>query len=212
MAGDTRARLLQGALDALRTQGIAGASARNIAAAAGVNQALIFYHFGSVDDLLAAALRHGAGERVALYVERFRSVTSLSELLELGRSLHADERAAGNLAVLAQMLAGGQTDARLAPATADGLGLWVAEIESVLDRILPGTPLAGLVDIGGLARAIAAAFVGLELYDGVDQDGAARAMNALQQLGALMTMFENMGPVSRAAVKGRMQKAAEPPS
>jgi AcrR family transcriptional regulator len=211
MAGDTRAKLLQGALEALRTQGIAGASARNIAAAAGVNQALIFYHFGSVDELLGAALRHGAGERVALYVERFGSVTSLSELLELGRSLHADERAAGNLAVLAQMLAGGQTDARLAPATADGLGLWVAQIEAVLDRILPSTPLAEVVDIGGLARAIAAAFVGLELYEGVDSSGAARAMDALEQLGALMTMLENLGPVSRRRVKGRIRKAAESP-
>lgn len=211
MAGDTRAKLLQGALEALRTQGIAGASARNIAAAAGVNQALIFYHFGSVDELLAAALRHGAGERVALYVERFGSVTSLSELLVLGRSLHADERAAGNLAVLAQMLAGGQTDARLAPATADGLGLWVAQIEAVLDRILPSTPLAGAVDIGGLARAIAAAFVGLELYEGVDSSGAARAMDALEQLGALMAMLENLGPVSRRRVKGRIRKAAESP-
>jgi AcrR family transcriptional regulator len=211
MAGDTRARLVHGALEALRTQGIAGASARNIATAAGVNQALIFYHFGSVDELLAAALRHGARERVALYVDRFRSVTSLTELLELGRSLHADERAAGNLAVLAQMLAGGQTDARLAPATADGLGMWVAEIEAVLSRILPNTPLAGFVDVGGLARAIAAAFVGLELYEGVDSPGAARAMDALQQLGALMTMLENMGPVSRRRVKGRIRKAAESP-
>jgi AcrR family transcriptional regulator len=211
MAGDTRARLLRGALEALRTQGIAGASARNIAAAAGVNQALIFYHFGSVDELLTAALRHGAEQRVALYVERFGSVTSLRELLELGRSLHAEERAAGNLAVLAQMLAGGQTDARLAPATADGLGLWVAQIEAVLDRILPGTPLAGIVDIGGLARAIAAAFVGLELYEGVDSQGAERAMDALQQLGALMTMLENMGPVSRRRVRGRIKKAADPP-
>src|SRR5262245_60597337 len=130
MAGDTRAKLLDGALETLRTQGIAGASARSIAAAAGVNQALVFYHFGSVDELLAAAVRHGAEERVAVYRERFRSAATLRELLDLGRSMHADERAAGNLAVLAQMLAGGQTDARLAPATASGIGLWVAEVEA----------------------------------------------------------------------------------
>jgi AcrR family transcriptional regulator len=209
MAGDTRARLLEGALETLRTQGIAAASARSIAAAAGVNQALIFYHFGSVDELLAAAVRHGAEERVALYRERFRSATSLRELLALGRSLHADERAAGNLAVLAQMLAGGQTDARLAPATADGLGVWVAEIETVLGRILPSTPLAGFVDVGGLARAVAAAFVGLELYEGVDGAGAARAMDALEQLATLMAMLEDMGPVARKRIKGRMRKAAD---
>ncbi|GAA2106877.1 TetR/AcrR family transcriptional regulator [Actinomadura alba] len=207
MAGDTRAKLLEGTLETLRTQGIAGASARSIATAAGVNQALVFYHFGSVDELLAAALRHGAEERVALYRARFGSITSLRELLDLGRSLHTDERAAGNLTVLAQMLAGGQTDARLAPATAAGLGLWIAEIEAVLDRVLPSTPLAGFVDVGGLARAVAAAFVGLELYEGVDQDGAARAMDALEQLITLVSVLEDIGPVARRTIKGRIRKA-----
>ncbi|GAA2434589.1 hypothetical protein GCM10010191_56340 [Actinomadura vinacea] len=29
-----------------------------------MNQALVFYHFGSVDELLSAACRHGAEQRV----------------------------------------------------------------------------------------------------------------------------------------------------
>ena len=194
MAGDTRSRLLEGALETLRTHGIAGASARSIAATAGVNQALVFYHFGTVDELLTAAVRHGAQQRVWVYRDRFGSVTSLRELLDLGRSLHADERAAGDLAVLAQMLAGAQADQRLRPATAAGLGLWVAEIETVLHRILGSTPIAGFADLGGLARAIAAAFIGLGLYDGVDTDGARRAIGALEQLATLTTMLEDAGP------------------
>jgi len=208
MAGDTRARLLEGALETLRTKGIAGASARYIAAAARGNQALVFYHFGSVDELLAAAVRHGAQQRVATYRERLGAVTSLRDLLDLGRSLHADERAAGNLAVLAQMLAGAQTDARLGPATAAGLGLWVAEIETVLDRILASGPLAEFVDLGGLARAIAAAFVGLELYEGVDTVGADLAMGALEQLATLTTMLEDVGPAVGKTINRRARKAA----
>jgi len=196
MAGDTRSRLLEGALETVRTHGIAGASARSIAAAAGVNQALVFYHFGSVDELLAEAVRHGAQQRVLVYRDRFDSITSLRELLDLGWSLHADERAAGNLAVLAQMLAGAQADPRLRTATAAGLGLWVAEIEAVLHRILGSTQIADFVDIGGLARAIATAFIGLELYDGVDTDGAGRAMSALEQLATLATMLEDASPLA----------------
>jgi len=206
MAGDTRSRLLEGALETLRTHGIAGASARSIAATAGVNQALVFYHFGTVDELLTAAVRHGAQQRVWVYRDRFGSVTSLRELLDLGRSLHADERAAGDLAVLAQMLAGAQADQRLRPATAAGLGLWVAEIETVLHRILGSTPIAGFTDIGGLGRAIATAFIGLELYDGVDTDGADRAMNALEQLATLTTMLEDAGPLARKTIKRRARK------
>ncbi|GLW96063.1 TetR family transcriptional regulator [Microtetraspora sp. NBRC 16547] len=205
--GDTRTKLLEGALETLRTQGIATTSARSIAATAGVNQALVFYHFGSVDDLLAAALRHGAEQRVALYRTRFAAVTSLRELLELGRALHEEERAAGNLAVLAQMLAGSQTDDKLAPATAAGLGMWVAELEDVLGRVLVDTPLAEFVDVGGLARAAAAAFVGLELYEGVDKDGAERALASLEQLSDLVTLLEELGPLTRRTVRGRLRRA-----
>ncbi len=205
--GDTRTRLLEGALETLRTQGIAGASARAIATAAGVNQALVFYHFGTVDDLLAAALRHGSEQRVAVYRARFASVTSLKELLDLGRSLHAEEREAGNLAVLAQMLAGSQMDGKLAPATAAGLGMWVTEIEEVLSRVLAGSPLAEFVDVAGLARATAAAFVGLELYEGVDKDGAERAFDSLEQLAGLVAVLEDMGPLVRRTVRARLRKA-----
>ncbi|MEV4321267.1 TetR/AcrR family transcriptional regulator [Microbispora rosea] len=205
--GDTRTRLLEGALETLRTQGIAGASARAIATAAGVNQALVFYHFGTVDELLAAALRYGSEQRVAVYRARFAAVNSLRELLDLGRVLHADEREAGNLAVLAQMLAGSQMDGRLAPATADGLGMWVTEIEEVLGRVLAGSPLAEFVDVAGLARATAAAFVGLELYEGVDKDGAERAFDSLEQLAGLVAVLEDMGPLVRRTVRARLRKA-----
>lgn len=208
MAGDTRARLLAGALETLRVHGIAGVSARSIASAAGVNQALIFYHFGSVDELLTTAIRQGAEDHVARYRARLGEVRSLRELLDLGRELYVEETAAGDIAVLGQMLAGGQTDERLAPATAAGLGLWVTEIEKTLDRVLADTPLAEFADAGGLARAVAASFVGIELYGGVDGESAGRALDSLEQLAMLVEVLDDMGPVVRRAVRGRLRKAA----
>lgn len=205
--GDTRAKLLEGAVETLRTRGIAGVSARSIAAAAGVNQALVFYHFDGVDDLLAQASRHAAEQRVAAYRDRFAAVTSMKELLDLGRALHVEERDAGNLAVLAQMLAGSQTDPKLAPATAIGLDLWVTEIEEVVRRVLAGGPLAEFVDVGGLARAVAAGFVGLELYEGVDRAGADRALAALEQLADLVTALDDMGPLAQRAVRARLRRS-----
>lgn len=50
-----------------------------MAASAGVNQALVFYHFGSVDELLAAACRYGAEQRVARHRDRLAAVTTLAE-------------------------------------------------------------------------------------------------------------------------------------
>src|SRR5262249_26961078 len=128
---DTKTKLLAGASEALHRHGIAGASARTIATTAGVNQALIFYHFGSVQELLTAPCGQDTEERVATYRDRLSAVRSLGDLLAVGREIHAEERSIGNVAMLSQLLAGAQTEegGELATATATALGLWVSEIE-----------------------------------------------------------------------------------
>lgn len=203
---DTRDKLLAGALATLVEHGITKASARTIAAAAGVNQALVFYHFGTVDELLAAACRRGAEQRVAVYRERLGRVRTLAELLELAHDLHAAERDGGHVAVLGQLLAGAQTQPRLAPATAAGLALWTDEIEKVLGRVLSGNPIAELIDVDGLAKAVSAAFVGLELYEGVDPDGATRAFAALEQLAGLVAVLDDLGPIAQRAVRAALAR------
>jgi AcrR family transcriptional regulator len=208
MASTTKQRLLDGAMTALREHGIAGVSARTIAAAAGLNQALVFYHFGSVDDLLSAACQANTAERVEHYAERFARVGSLRELLEVGRSLHAQELRLGNVSVLAQLLAGAQNDAKLAAPIAASLQLWIDQIESVLQRLLAGSPFAEVADIPGLARAVSAAFVGLELYEGVDEAGAQRAIAALEQLAVLVEVVDDLGPVARRALRARVSRAS----
>lgn len=205
---DTPTKLLEGALTVLGEAGIAGASARAIATAAGANQALIFYHYGSVDALLAAACQHGAEQRVATYREQLAEVRTLRELLELGRELHAQERADGNVAVLGQLLAGAQSQPKLAEATAAGLGRWTAEIETVLSRVLTDTPFGEFVDVPGLAKAVSAAFVGLELYDGVDPEGADEALVALEQLAALVGALDELGPVAQRAVRSHLRRSS----
>jgi AcrR family transcriptional regulator len=204
---DTRTRLLDGALETLRTKGIAGASARSIAATAGVNQALVFYHFGSVHELLSAACAEASKERVASYAEEFDAVGSLAELLQLGLRIHTREQAEGNLVVLAQLLAGAQSDQELAAPTALALNRWIEAIEQVLRRVLAASAFVDVLDIPGLARAVSAAFVGLELYDGVDRAGAESALSAIAQLGALIDVIEDLGPASRRVLRSKLWRA-----
>ncbi|BBH67700.1 TetR family transcriptional regulator [Actinoplanes sp. OR16] len=204
---DTKQRLIDGALAAMRDHGVAGASARTIAAAAGVNQALVFYHYGSVDELLGAACRQATEQRVTAYADRFAAVGSLRELLQVGRDLHASELAQGNVSVLAQLLAAAQTGDRLAAPTADAFALWTAAIESVLTRLLAASPVTEVADIPGLSRAVAAAFVGIELYEGIDRAGAGRAFEALDQLAVLVEVVDELGPLARRALKSRIKKA-----
>ncbi|MET8039555.1 TetR/AcrR family transcriptional regulator [Micromonospora sp. NPDC005215] len=204
---DTKQRLLDGTIAAIREHGIAGVSARTIAAAAGVNQALVFYHFGTVDDLLAAACRASTAERVEHWSARLASAGSLRDLLAVGRALHDEERQLGNVTFLAQMLAGAQADQRMAAPTAAALQLWVDEIEAVLRRLLAGSPFAEVADVPGLARAVSAAFIGLELYDGVDRAGADQAMAALDQLALLLEIVDDLGPIARRALQTKVNRA-----
>ncbi|MFF4423656.1 TetR/AcrR family transcriptional regulator [Streptomyces sp. NPDC001549] len=206
MSAATKEKLLEGALRTLAEQGIAKASARTVAATAGVGQGLIFYHFGSVDELLAAACRYGAEQRVARYRDRLAALGSLAELLEFARAMHEEERAAGNVALLGQLLAAGQTSPVLAAATADGLGLWIEELEKVLTRLLAATPLDGYADPAGLALATAASFIGIELYEGVDPQGAGSALAALEQLAGLATMLEGLGSLSQRVVRHGLRR------
>lgn len=207
---DTRTKLMDAALRVLRDRGVTAASARIIATEAGVNQALVFYHFGTVTDLLAAACRYGTEARVAAYRERFAAVGSLPELLAVGRSLHEQERRLGNVAMLGQALAGAQGDPALRPAVADALARWVVELDTVLARLLADGPLAGIADPGGIARAVAAAFIGLELYEGVDATAADDAFTALERLAVLAEVVDDLGPVARRALRSRLRRAGSP--
>jgi AcrR family transcriptional regulator len=203
---DTRQRLIDGAIETIRQRGIAGASARTIAGAADVNQALVFYHFGSVHELLAEACLAATRSRVAVFHARLDRVGTIRELLALGRETHAEERALGNVTVLAQMLAGAQTDPQFAAATSAALQLWITPIENVLARLLARSPFAEFVDIPGLARAVCAGFIGLGLFEGADPAGAQAALDALDRLVTLVEVADDLGPVARRALHGRLRK------
>ncbi|MFI5802143.1 TetR/AcrR family transcriptional regulator [Streptomyces sp. NPDC051561] len=208
-SADTKEKLLAAALQTLTEQGIAKTSARTVAATAGVAQGLVFYHFGSVAELLAAACRYGAEQRVAHYRPRLAQVTSLAELLVFARAMHEEEKAGGHVAFLGQLLAGAQTQSALAPATSAGLDLWIEEIEKVLGRVLASSPVGEFTDPEGLARAVAAAFIGLELYEGVDPSGADAAFGALEQLAGLVAVLEELGPVAQRAVRHQLRRKTQ---
>lgn len=206
---DTRVRLLTAAADVVREQGAWEASARVIAARAEVNQALVFYHFGSVAALVDAACRVAVDEAIAGYCEQLAQVTSLPGLLDVGRTVREQERTTGNVAMMAQLMAGARTDPILADAARYATDAWVAAIEPVVHRVLADSALAEVVDPAGLSRAISAAFIGLELYDGVDPDGATAALAVLDGVAEMVAALDGLGPVARRALRagtGRLRR------
>jgi AcrR family transcriptional regulator len=207
----TRAKLVAAAAQTVRESGVAAASARAIAARAQVNQALIFYHFGTVSELLEAACRQAVDDSATYYRDQFSTVTSLTGLLAVGRELHERERAAGNVAMMAQFMSGAQHDPVLARAANYAMARWTAEIEAVVGRVLQDSPLAEIADVAGLARALGAGFIGLELYEGVDAEGMARALESLDQLALVVEVVNDLGPVARRALRSKL-RSRQPPT
>jgi AcrR family transcriptional regulator len=201
----TRAKLLSAAAQTVRESGLAAASARAIAARAQVNQALVFYHFGTVSDLLEAACRQAVDDSAAHYRDQFAAVTSLTGLLAVGRELHERERSAGNVAMMAQFMSGAQHDPVLARAAHYAMSRWTTEIEEVVGRVLKDSPLAEIADISGLARALGAGFIGLELYEGVDAAGMRRALESLDQMALVVEVVNDLGPIARRALRSKLR-------
>lgn len=196
----TARKLMTGTLDTIREAGLQGTSARAVAVRAGVNQALIFYHFRTVSELIEAASNDAVDASIAHYRERLNAAETLADLLDIAAELRVRERAVGNVAVMAQVLAGAQHDDVLARAARYAMTSWSAQLDGALRRIVGGTALAGLIDPGAVARLVAASIVGLELYDGVDAVAADRALDALRGLAELATIVIDAGPVARRAL------------
>ena len=188
---ETRDRLLAAARACLRQEGIAGVSARAIARHGDLNQALVFYHFGSVDGLLQAVARTDAERRSLLYADRLVGVTTLKELVSVGRQIHEVEFAEGNTAVLAQLVAGAASSPDLGAAVQDGMQTWTTLVEDALARVVAGTPLAAVVPLGDVAYAIASLFLGLELMGGVDGDDT-RVESLFTSLDAISGLVDTL--------------------
>ena len=164
----TRARIVEAALQALRDEGIAGISARGIARHGGFNQALIFYHFGSVEGLLVSVAKSESERRSALYAPALAEVSSLRELVGVARRLHDEEFQTGTVAALTQMLAGAVGSEELASGIADSLRPWTDIVGETIDRLLAGTAFDEVLPREDLTSGIAALFLGIELLTSLD--------------------------------------------
>ncbi len=171
-SADTRAALVAGAVQALGEVGFAGASAREIATRAGCNQALVFYHFGSVTELLLAALDDVSDRRLAAYSEALEQATTVSELIESARTIFSEDLDAGHVAVLVEMITGAQSTPGLGAQVSARLAPWREFAETAVRKAVAGSPVGLVVPAKELAHGVVAGFLGLELLASLDGDRA----------------------------------------
>jgi AcrR family transcriptional regulator len=201
----TRDALVRGAIDALKEQGFAGASAREIARRAGCNQGLVFYHFGSVTNLLLAALDEVSATRHQHYQAAVDRARGLGELVDAAEQVFEEDLDAGHIAVLAEMIAGASATPGLAPEVAARIAPWRQFAADALGGALSDTPLSEVIKPDVAAHAIVALYLGLEMLAHLDGDrSAALALFArARQLAVLVQTLS--GPPE--GVPGQKEKA-----
>ena len=194
-AGDeTRARIVEAALQTIREEGVVGTSARAIARAGDFNQALIFYHFGSVQQVMLAAVERISAQRMARYQERLAPVQTLAELVAVGADCHREDVKEGNIRVLSQMLAASSSSPELAAQLQGFFDPWVRLVEDAVTRVLSRTAYEGAVPVHDVAMGVVGMFMGMELLSQLyDTQPSAAAL--FHTMGALASLLEGfLGP------------------
>jgi AcrR family transcriptional regulator len=171
-SAETRRVLVDAAITTLKEDGFTGASARAIAERAGSNQGLIFYHFGSVANLLLAALDSVSAERLARYGVAVNSAGSLRHLVDAATGIFREDLDAGYVTVLAEMIAGASATPGLGAEVAARIGSWTQFTERAIAETLRDSPLGALLPASDVAYGIVALYLGLEMLSHLEGDRA----------------------------------------
>jgi AcrR family transcriptional regulator len=167
----TRRQLVAAAIETLKADGYVGASARTIAQRAGLNQGLIFYHFGSVANLLLAALDSVSEERLERYEAEVSGATSPSELVEVAEGIFRNDLEAGYITVLVEMITGASSTPGLGPEVAARMQPWRTFAQSSIEAALGTSPLRSVIPAEEMAHAVVALYLGMEMLSHLDGDG-----------------------------------------
>jgi AcrR family transcriptional regulator len=188
----TKLKIAEAAMATLKTRGFAGASAREIADSGGFNQALIFYHFGSVQMALLAALDLVSVRRMDAYSPAFERARTIPELVSLAREIFTEDLQNGYVTVLGEMVAGGVADAELGREVVARLQPWIDMVESKLKELLSGSPFESMLPTADVAFAIVALYLGVDMLSHLEGGHAhAESLLALSEryaplIGALL--------------------------
>ncbi len=166
---ETQHRIIDAALETVRVEGLVGTSARAIARTGDFNQALVFYHFGSIEELLLAALQRANDRRVERFRDRLEAVDSLDGLVQIAADLHSNDDDPDHPALVA-IVAGWSTSSDVGVRILETLRPWDEMVEAALCRSLADTPFAQVVPTRDLAHAISSMFLGIELMGRLDRD------------------------------------------
>lgn len=189
--GETKAKILDAAFRRLATEGYAALSMREIARDAGVNHALINYHFRSKDQLVIAVLDAANRKLLERQHRLYRSPTDFAEKWAAAREFYKSDLASGFVRVQAELWAASFSNADLREKFLPRVLAWkqvvlegVTEALATLKRC--GVKLPASLTPEVVAVWISEFWMGMEFADllGAPQDKIPHqaALDAMQKL------------------------------
>jgi len=196
----TKLTIAEAALETLKEKGFAGASAREIASAGSFNQALIFYHFGGVQQALLAALDLVSARRMRAYRPAFEQARTVPELAILARRIFAEDLENGYVTVLGELVAGGVSDADLGGEVVARLRPWIDLVADKLRELLAGSPFESMLPAHDMAFAIVALYLGADMLSHLEGNRA--------RAESLLDLGERYAPLLGALLPSQRQGAS----
>ncbi len=185
----TKDRIVEAALETLKDEGFAGTSARAIARRGGFNQALIFYHFGTLNDLLLAALDSTASKRMERYTEALAGAGRIEERIQVATELYREDLERGHITVISELIAGSLSRPDLGPEVVARVEPWVELVEGIIREVVAGSVLEGMIQPRTLAFAVVALYLGVDLLSHLDHD-VSQAVALFETAGRLASLLE----------------------
>ena len=195
---EIRQRIIDAAFVTLRDRGYADASARAIASTGDFDQAQIFYYFGSVNNLLVAALESSSLRQLAAYREVVEGATSVSEILVAFRTQLAEDLASGHVKVLAELIAAGTNDGELRDMVRELFEPWMKLSLETITGVLAASGLDALLPPEQVAFAVVCLVLGLQQFVTLTGESQ-RALDMVDAARNVASMFDAMFATSREA-------------
>lgn len=189
--GDTKAKILDAAFRRLAQDGYAALSVREIARDAGVNHALINYHFGTKDQLVIDVLDAANRKLLARQTAMYQGPGGFAEKWAEARRFYASDLASGFVRVQAELWAASLSNVELRAKFVPRLIAWKQVVLSGVREVLQACerhvgPLPAPFTPEVVACWISEFWLGMEFADllGIKEEQASHraALDAVQQL------------------------------
>lgn len=219
--GDTKARILAAAFRRLASEGYVALSVREIAKDAGVNHALINYHFGSKDQLVIEVLDAANRRLLARQDGMYQGPGGYARKWAQARQFYESDLASGFVRVQAELWAASLSNPELREKFLPRLLAWKHRVREAVGAALTALDARGIVlpapfTADTIASWISEFWLGMEFGDllgePTQREQSRAALDAVQQLlewvdARLAEAPAAAGPAATAPARSRRARS-----